>query len=94
MLVPARPVALAAGALFTGPGTLRGFCIREAGGTNPVTVQIFDNTAGSGLLLATLRLAANESRDVDIDGGLRFDKGVFVVLTGTTPNVEGHVRLS
>lgn len=87
-----RPVALAAGALFTGPGTFRGLTVRETGGVNPAIVQIFDNTSGAGVLLATIRLAANESRDVDNSSGTRFDKGVFVVLGGTGV-VEGSVRI-
>ena len=86
---PAGPKALGAGQLALGPGRWRGLSVRETAGA-VATVRLFDNTAGSGLLLATIGLAANGSLTVLEEAGVSFAVGVFAVLTGTT---EGSIYL-
>ncbi|HEY2957368.1 MAG TPA: hypothetical protein VGM21_04030 [Actinomycetota bacterium] len=86
---PAIPKALSAGQLATGPGRYRGITVRETAGA-AATVRLFDNTAGSGLLIATIGLAANGSLTVVDEAGVNFSVGVFCALTGTT---EGSIFL-
>lgn len=72
--------------------TYGGYTIRETAGA-VATVRIYDNaSAASGTLLATISLAANESRDVQHPVGIRADRGVYVdVVAGA---VEGSVRIA
>lgn len=75
-------------------GLYAGFSLRETGGTNPVTVRIFDNaSAASGTLLDTVRLAANESARIIYDGGIMTAAGIFVEVSGTG-TVEGSIRIA
>ena len=71
--------------------TYHGFTIRETGGTNPAEVRIYHNTANSGTLLETIRLAANESAGAFYERGILADKGIRVdIVSGA---VEGSVRI-
>lgn len=82
----ATPITLAAGALVATSGSLRGVSFRETAGV-AATVKLYDNSAGSGVLLGTYGLAALGS----VDPGMfnrRFSNGVFAVITGT---VEGSI---
>ncbi|GLY55216.1 hypothetical protein [Lentzea sp. NBRC 102530] len=74
------------------PAFYRGAAISETAGSTAV-VRIYDNaSAASGTLLATIRLAANETFDVLFDGfGVRAVSGIYVdVVSGA---VEGSIRL-
>lgn len=96
--VRAVPVTTSA-VVLAQPCAFHGATLRETGGTNPVTVRVFDNASGaSGTVLLTRRLAANESFDVyfpveDNEGGIRADNGLYVEVTGTG-TLEGSIRLS
>lgn len=77
------------GAVLGTPGTYRGISIRDTTGA-PNTVTLYDNTAGSGTVLATAQLAANASfLDVAPDG-VRAGTGLFLTTTGA---VVGSVRV-
>lgn len=78
-------VALAAGAIHGRPCTFRGLTVRETAGAT-ATVQLYDSTAASGVLVATIALAANES--VWIDTAVSARTGIFAAVTGT---IEGTV---
>lgn len=83
---PCVPIPLVtATALVTGQGALSGITIAETAGA-VATVKLYDNTAGSGTLIGTYKLAAATSVDVDYSQERRFRTGLFCVITGT---VEG-----
>lgn len=85
---PCVPISLAAGQIGpAGGGDIAGVTIRETAGA-AATVRLFDNTAGSGVLLGTFGLAALQSIDVDYSQNRRYKTGVFAVITGT---VEGSI---
>lgn len=79
------------------PSAFFGLSIRETGGTNPVTVKVYDNpSAASGTILFTRRLAANECFDAfypaeDAMGGAQALNGLYVEVTGTG-TLEGCIR--
>lgn len=80
------PIALVtATALATGAGELAGVTIAETAGA-VATVKLYDNTAGSGTLVASFKLAAAASVDTDYARGRKFKNGLYCVITGT---VEG-----
>jgi hypothetical protein len=81
------PIALAAGQLVTGSGVLKGVSFRETAGAVAI-VQLFDNTAGSGVLLGTYGFVAKQSIDIDFNNTRHLSKGIFAVITGT---VEGSI---
>lgn len=81
------PLTLAAGQLVTGSGVIMGISVRETAGV-AATVRLFDNTAGSGVLLGTYGLAALGSIDVDFAHPRHVSTGVYAVITGT---VEGSI---
>jgi hypothetical protein len=63
----------------SGPGILHGITVNKLGSAS--TLQIFDNTAGSGTLIGTLNTAvAQASLIYDV----AFSVGLCVVLAGTT----------
>jgi hypothetical protein len=69
--------------LRTGAGGLYGIQVSEVTAVAaPVTVQFFANTAASGALVATIRLAADASYEVNFDMGVRFNTGLTVLATG------------
>jgi hypothetical protein len=94
MSVAAHAVALTGAdqVVSAGAAVYRGYSLRETAGA-AATVRIYDNaTTGSGTLLDTVRLSANESaREWYADGGLWAAAGIYVkVVAGA---VEGSVRV-
>lgn len=86
----ARPVAFAAGQLASGMAFYRGYSLRETAGA-AATVRLWDNTSAAGVLLATIALAANSSKDFVAPHNVMAQNGIFVqVVAGT---VEGSVYL-
>jgi hypothetical protein len=73
-------------------GIYVGFAIRETAGAVAV-VRIYDNaSAGSGTLLDSIGLAANESAREFYPGGIWCSGGIYVdVVSGS---VEGSVRVA
>lgn len=69
------------------PGQLGGYSLRETAGATAV-VRIYDNnSAASGVILATIGLAANASLDKEYKWGKRALNGLYVqVVSGA---VEG-----
>lgn len=65
----------------TGSGVLLLGQITAAAATS--TIQIYDGTSTSGLLLCNLSVVANTSQNAIVEGGLVFNTGLFVVVTGT-----------
>lgn len=79
-------------AVTANAGVYRGFALRETAGAAAV-VRIYDNaSAGSGTLIDSVRLAANESLSAWLSGGgIRVSSGIFVdVVSGA---VEGSIRI-
>lgn len=79
-----------AGAVSAAPCTFRGYAITDTSGANN-TIKLYDNaSAASGTVLASFVLAANATRELDINDGCRCAKGIYLNSTGS---VEGHVRI-
>jgi hypothetical protein len=89
MTAQATPINVAGsgGTYVTGPGTFRGFYISSVAGAD---VVIYDNTAGSGLVLAAFTLAAKGDRSEGIADGLRFTTGITITATAA---ITGHIRI-
>lgn len=66
-----------------GIGLFRGLVAAETGGTNPVTVRLYDNTSGSGALLASVTIAAGGSVDIDLSFARRILTGIYATVSGT-----------
>jgi hypothetical protein len=83
---------LAAGTttVYTGRGTLNSFIV-TSDGTNAATCTIYDNTAGSGTVLAKLFVTgANGSEVVTFSDHIRVNIGITVVLSGTGSGATIH----
>lgn len=80
-------VAGSGGVAVTGPCTYRGFSIASVLGAD---VVIYDNTSGSGLVLAAFTLGAKGWSADDVTDGLRCLNGIFVTASGA---ITGHVRV-
>lgn len=80
-------VAGTGGTYFTGVGTYRGFSISSVAGAD---VVIYDNTVGSGLVLAAFTLAAKGWAADDVTDGVRLTTGVFITASAA---ITGHVRI-
>lgn len=80
-----RTVPIAAGvvAQARAQGLLQGFSLIETGGTNPVTVNLYDAASATGTKVAVVRLAAGTSQTVAITSGVFLETGLFVELVGT-----------
>lgn len=91
MAAQSRPVDLSpvstGGQVVSGACTFRGYSISSTAGAD---VVLYDNTAGSGLVLAQFTLAAKGSRELDLNDGARLEKGIFMTATAA---VQGHVRI-
>lgn len=86
MTAPAIPVNVTGTAtVFPGSCTFRGFYIFSTAGA---TVTIYDNTAGSGTVLAKFTLAAGG--DKSAGDSVRCTTGIHLVATAA---IEGHVRI-
>jgi hypothetical protein len=81
--VSANIAAAGNATLRTGAGGLFNIEVSETTAVAaPVTVEFFANTAASGALIATVRLAANGSFQANWDMGIRFATGLTVLATG------------
>lgn len=80
-------VAGAGGVAVTGACTYRGFSIASVAGAD---VVIYDNTSGSGLVLAAFTLPAKGWFADDITDGVRCLNGIFLTATAA---ITGHVRV-
>ena len=71
--------------VISGRGVLLGWALRETSGAAPAAVTIRDGLAATGLVIAPINLAANEStRDWFSDWGIAFSSGIFIdVAAGT-----------
>jgi hypothetical protein len=88
MTAQSTPFPVSAGAAaFTGACTYRGFTISSTAGAD---IVLYDNTAGSGTVLAQFTLAAKGMQHVDIADGTRCLLGIFVTATAA---IQGHVRV-
>lgn len=78
------------GVVFSGRCLYKGVSVRETAGA-AAAVRIYDNTAASGTLLATISLPANGSFAETIPDGVRATTGIYwSVVSGA---VEGSVRV-
>ena len=81
-----RGAAIAASAIVkTGPGFITGIILTA--GADTATVTIYDNTAGSGTVLAKFSAVANTTAAVSLAHPLSFGNGLYATITGTTPSV-------
>jgi hypothetical protein len=80
-------VAGTGGVAVTGACTYRGFSISSVAGAD---VVIYDNTSGSGLVLAAFTLGAKGWSADDVSDGLRCLNGIFLTATAA---ITGHVRI-
>ena len=72
-------------AVYGGHGRITGMVLTA--GSDAATATLYDNTAGSGTIIAKLGAATGESVVVPIpEGGVSFGKGVYATLTGTSPS--------
>lgn len=73
-------------------GEYLGFTARETGGTNPVTIVLFDNaTAASGPILEEINLGAGQSSGDNYPRpGRKVLNGIFASISGTGA-VQGSV---
>lgn len=79
---PARPVAVtAAGAVVSGPCTLRGLWLVTAAAGD--TVTLYDGVAASGTVLARWTTTGATEQHVVIPDGLWCASGIYVDATGT-----------
>lgn len=67
------------GVVLATPGTLRGWSLFSTPGD---TVTLYDNTAASGTVLATVVIPAASASTVPVPDGLRAAKGIFLSATG------------
>lgn len=74
----------ASGLVRTGPGRLAAVLL--AGGSDAASATIYDNTAGSGTVLAVLKAAAGVTVSWAPPGGQAASLGLYAALTGTTPS--------
>lgn len=90
-----RTFALAAaGAVtaVTGPGAFYGIHVREnTGVAAPGTLQVYDNTAAAGTLLATVRLGADGEQNLNWTKGVKFANGLHLVATGA--DLTGMIQI-
>lgn len=76
-----------AAVVLASPGTFRGLTLFSSAGA---TVTVYDNaSAASGTVLASLIIAANGDRHIDITDGVRCDNGIYF---DSTAAVVGSVR--
>ena len=73
------------GAIKSGPGSLAAILI--TGGADAASVTVYDNTAGSGTKLAVVNAAINTTASWTPVGAQACSKGLYAVVTGTTPDV-------
>jgi hypothetical protein len=90
MALKKLPFSVAAGAnatLFTGGGGLYGIIAHEITGVAAAgLLQVFDNTAAAGTVLAPVRLGADGEDLFEWDRGVKFGTGLTVAATGADFN--------
>ncbi len=64
----------------TGPGVLLLSQLTAAAAT--ATVTVYDGTSTAGLQLSNLSAVANTSVNAAVEGGVVFNTGLYVVVTG------------
>jgi hypothetical protein len=79
----------AAGTLFTGPATIRGWSLRAL---TAMVLRLHDGTSGTGVFLAEVALAAGVTETVMDPAGIHAQNGVFLELVSGT--VEGCVYIA
>lgn len=91
MAAQSRPVDLTpvstGGQVYSGACSLRGYSISSTAGAD---VVLYDNSTGSGLVLAQFTLAAKGTRELDLNDGTRVEKGIYMTASAA---VQGHVRI-
>jgi hypothetical protein len=84
-----RPLPTVTGLLYAGgPKRLVGWTARETGGTNPVSVDLYDGGDGGAVdparLVASFTcLAGGESKQAFMPAGISFGEGLYAVVSGT-----------
>ena len=87
MMIPVGHVPLTAtGAVRSGPGAL--VAVNICGGADAATVTLYDNTAGSGTIVAKLGVGIGLSDSFCPSQPIAVGKGIYAVITGTTPQVN------
>jgi len=93
MALAKLPFSVAAGAnatLFTGAGGVYGIMVKEVTAVAAAgLLQVFDNTAASGVVLAPLRLPADGEDYFEWDKGVKFGTGLTVAATGA--DIQGMI---
>ena len=74
------------GVVKSAVGTL--FAVVLAAGSDVATLIVYDNTAGSGAIIAKLSAVANSSETLVVPQGVTFGIGCYGTLTGTSPNAS------
>ena len=72
------------GVVRSGPGLLSGFSLTA--GSDTATLILYDNTAGSGTIIAKVSAVANTTVSVQLPIPAAFGTGVYAALTGTGPS--------
>ncbi len=75
-------VLTASGVVMKGHALLISIHACEVGGTNPVTVKIYDGTSSSGKEIARLSIAANQTIEFDMHGVMCKTGIYFEEVTG------------
>lgn len=90
MALKKLPFSVAAGAnatLFTGAGGLFGIVAKEITAVAAAgLLQVYDNTAAAGTVLAPIRLPADGEDIFDFEKGIKFVNGLTVAATGADFN--------
>jgi len=76
----------ASGSVKASSGAL--VAVNICGAADAATVTIYDNTEGSGTVVAKLGVAANLSDSFCPAHPIVCAKGIYATITGTTPNVQ------
>ncbi len=76
------------GQVTTGLATVQGATLTA--GADAASAALYDNTAGSGNPIVTLKASANTTVNASFPEGIRIDIGVYATLTGTSPSVFVH----
>ncbi len=78
----------ATGAVAVAGNSGRLTCLMVNAGADAATATVYDNTTNSGTIIAKLSAAINTSEAIQCD--VVYNKGIYIVITGTTPVVIAH----
>lgn len=94
-MAPAQAIALSGSSqqIRSGPAMYAGLAVRESGGSNPVSVRVYDGTSAAGVLLDAVDLAAGATAARLYDRPTWCQVGIWVELAGTG-TVQGSVRVA